>query len=420
MNYEYISEKIGLKKDFLIYDESDKLSVLRDIIKNELGLIEKDFPPRQIAFFISDAKNKLISPKEYELQVDSKIKEVVAKVYSRYEKRLQANNAMDFDDILSKLLCVLQIPEILDFYQERYKYIMVDEYQDTNLTQYKIVRLLSEKYRNLAVVGDDWQSIYSWRGADMRNILSFQKDFPDAKVVKLEQNYRSTKKIITAANVVISQNTQALKKELWTENEEGNHILYVTASDDKAEANYIAENITEYMKGQNSFSQGKKEDANLESSSLLGRGDSEVRAYADNLILYRTNAQSRSIEEALMKQAIPYKVVGGLKFYDRMEIKDILAYLRVILNLSDAVALKRIINTPSRKIGPKSIELLDSYKQNFAIEYFDVLESLDELEDFKPAAKMALQEFYQIMKECIALSEKISVKDLIEQIILKI
>lgn len=392
---EKVGEHIGLRKDFLIYDESDKLSVMKDIVKNELGLIEKEYPPRQIAYFISDAKNKSISAKQYDSQVDSNLKEVVAKVFERYEKRLQENNAIDFDDILAKLLLCLEIPEVLEHYQERYEYIMVDEYQDTNMLQYEIVRRLAEKNGNLAVVGDDWQSIYSWRGADMRNIINFKKDYPNALVVKLEQNYRSTKKIIAAANTVIKNNTESLDKELWTENDEGKHLSYVVAPDDRSEANFIAENIEKYIK-------------------------EDFGKYADNLILYRTNAQSRSLEEALLKKAIPYKVVWGMKFYDRKEVKDILAYLRVIHNSSDPVSLKRIINTPSRKIWAKSLEVLDELKNGFGISHFEVLENILEVEELRAAAKQAMFDFYTVMKELIEQSENINVSSLIREIINKI
>ncbi|MCD5375256.1 UvrD-helicase domain-containing protein [Candidatus Gracilibacteria bacterium] len=388
---QQVSERIGLKKDFLIYDESDKMSVMKDIIKNEMGLIEKEYPPRQIAFYISDAKNKSINAAGYKTQVDSNLKEVVATAFEKYEKRLEGNNAIDFDDILGKLLEVLEIPELLKIYQEKYKYVMVDEYQDTNLVQYNIVRLLAEKYGNLAVVGDDWQSIYSWRGADMRNIINFKKDYPEATVIKLEQNYRSTKHIIAAANTVIKNNKEALDKELWTDNVQGNQIQYASAVDDRSEASYIADNIIDHVKD------GGK--------------------YSDNLILYRTNAQSRGLEEALLKNTIPYKVIGGMKFYDRKEVKDMLAYLRCILNPHDPVALKRIINTPTRKIGAKSIEVLDSYREGFGIGYFQILENIDEVEDLRPAAKLALQDFSQIFSQFFAMSEKVSVSELIGEII---
>lgn len=388
---EQVSQRIWLKKDFLIYDESDKMSVMKDIIKNEMWLIEKEYPPRQIAFFISDAKNKSINAAGYKSQVDSNLKEVVATAFEKYEKRLSDNNAIDFDDILWKLLEVLEIPGILAIYQEKYKYIMIDEYQDTNLVQYNIVRLLAEKYGNLAVVGDDWQSIYSWRWADMRNIINFKKDYPNAVVIKLEQNYRSTKHIISAANTVIKNNKEALDKELWTDNVEWNLIQYASAVDDRSEANWIADNIKDNIK--------------------------EWGKYLDNLILYRTNAQSRGLEEALLKNTIPYKVIWGMKFYDRKEVKDMLCYLRCILNPHDPVALKRIINTPSRKIGAKSIEILDQYKEWFGIWYFQILENIDEVEDMRPAAKLALQEFSIMFQQFFKMSERISVSELIWEIV---
>lgn len=389
-----VSQKILLRKDFIIYDESDKLSIMRDIIKNELWLIEKEYPPRQIAYFISDAKNKSITPKWYEEFVDSNLKEIVAKVYKRYQERLWENNAIDFDDILWKLLQVFEIPEILTVYQEKYKFIMIDEYQDTNLVQYKIVQLLAQKYWNLAVVWDDWQSIYSWRWADMRNILEFKKDYPNAKIVKLEQNYRSTKTIIHAANTVIKNNKESLDKELWTDNVEWEKIQYVSAQDDRGESIWIAENILQHVK--------------------IGW------KYGDNLILYRTNAQSRGIEEALLKKAIPYKVIWGMKFYDRKEIKDILSYLRVILNPSDPVAFKRIVNIPTRKIGNKTLETLDVYRASFGIWYFEVLDNISGLDDIRPAAKTALQEFTDIIKDISAKSSRMNVSQLIGEIISQI
>ena len=386
----YLPEElwIWLKKDFVIYDESDKLSVLKSILKNTLYLEEKEFPARQIAFYISNAKNNLITAKWYENEVDSSIKEVVFKVYIEYEKNLAMNNALDFDDILVKTLALLRIPKILDEYQERYKYLMIDEYQDTNAPQYEIVKLLAEKYRNLAVVGDDSQSIYSWRWADMRNIINFRKDYSDALIVKLEQNYRSTKKIIAWANAVIAKNISGIKKELWTENDEGQHISYIEAPDDKIEASIIA--------------------------NIIKEADGE---YIDNLILYRTNAQSRKIEEALMIANIPYRVIWWQKFYDRKEIKDLLWYLRVIHNQNDVVSMKRIINTPTRKIWAKSIETLDNYKENFWLTYPQIIENIDEVEEIKPAAKKAIAAFNEIFVELVKNSEKMIVSELIREII---
>jgi len=380
--------QIWLRKDFVIYDEQDKLSVLKNILKNKLNLDEKEFPARQIAFYISNAKNSLITAKWYEKEVDSTIKEVVYKAYLEYEKDLISNNAIDFDDILIKTYAALRISKILEEYQEKYKYLMVDEYQDTNLVQYEIVKLLADRYKNLAVVGDDSQSIYSWRGADMRNIINFKKDYPDALIIKLEQNYRSTKKIISWANSVIDKNTSGIKKELWTDNSEWEHINYIEAPDDKIEASIITNIIKE-----------------------------KAWNYKDNLILYRTNAQSRKIEESLMTSWIPYRVIWGQKFYDRKEIKDLLAYLRVIFNPNDTVSMKRIINTPTRKIWNKSIQTLDMYKENFWLTYPQIIENIDEVEELNSWAKNAIKIFNTLFEDLVKLSHEILVSELIQKVI---
>jgi DNA helicase-2/ATP-dependent DNA helicase PcrA len=386
----YLPEElwIWLKKDFVIYDESDKLSVLKWIIKNKLKLEEKEFPARQVAFYISNAKNSLITAKWYESEVDSSIKEVVFQAYLEYEKDLSLNNALDFDDILVKTLALLRIPKILNEYQEKYKYLMVDEYQDTNAPQYEIVKLLAQRYRNLAVVWDDSQSIYSWRWADMTNIINFRKDYSDALIIKLEQNYRSTKKIIAWANAVIQNNISWIKKNLWTENDDGEHISYIEAPDDKTEASIITNIIKE-----------------------------KEWSYIDNLILYRTNAQSRKIEEALMIANIPYRVIWGQKFYDRKEIKDLLWYLRIIHNRNDLVSMKRVINTPTRKIWAKSIEILDIYKDNYWLSYPQILENIDEVEELKPWAKKAIWEFHCILQNLVKFSWEKVVSELIREII---
>ncbi len=398
--YEDICEHLWLRKDFVIYDESDKMSLLKSILKNDLQLDIKEFPPRQVAFYISNAKNALINAKQYEKEVDSQIKEVVWKVFTKYEEKLRQNNAMDFDDILIKALNLLKIPKVLKYYQEKYKYLMIDEYQDTNASQYEIVRLLALKYNNLAVVGDDSQSIYSWRWANMQNIINFRKDYPNALIVKLEQNYRSTKTIIWAANEVIGKNTSWIKKELWTENSEWNKITYIEAPDDKLEAKIICDIIKEKNTAV----------GNAGLHSLQG-------SYSDNLILYRTNAQSRKIEEALMIANIPYRVIWGQKFYDRKEIKDILCYLKAIFNPDDIVAVKRIVNTPTRKIWPKSVQTLDSYRENFWLNYYQIIENAEEVEEFKPAAKKAIIAFGEIYKTLIEQSEKLVVTDLIKLIL---
>ena len=383
--------QIGLKKDFVIYDEQDKLSVLKNILKNKLNIDEKEYPARQIAFYISNAKNNLTTAKWYEKEIDSTIKEIVFKAYIEYEKDLISNNAIDFDDILIKTYAVLRISRILEEYQEKYRYLMVDEYQDTNLVQYEIVKLLASKYRNLAVVWDDSQSIYSWRWADMRNIINFKKDYSEALVVKLEQNYRSTKKIISWANAVIAKNISWIKKELWTDNVEGNNIQYIEAPDDKIEASIIAEIIKEKNDNWSSLS--------------------------DNLILYRTNAQSRKIEEALMIKNLAYRVVWWMKFYDRAEIKDLLAYLRVIHNPNDTVSMKRIINTPTRKIWAKSIETIDYYKEHFSLTYPQIIENIDEVEELNNWAKSAIKGFNIIFEDLVKRSHQIVVSELIREIV---
>lgn len=399
-------DTIWFWKDFVIYDESDKLSVIKWIIRDDLKLDEKKYPPRSIASFISNAKNALITASKYERYVDSHIKEIVNKVYQIYEKRLEENNSLDFDDILLKTLEILQIPENLEMYQERYKYIMVDEYQDTNQVQYEIVKLLASKYRNLAVVWDDWQSIYSWRWADMRNILNFEKDYPEALIIKLEQNYRSTQNIINAANIVIKNNKTSLDKTLFTQNDVWEKIIFIDAPTDRIESSTIAKIIKE-----------KTPSASLPPQS---RGIEGELSYSQNLILYRTNWQSRALEEALMVEWIPYKVVWGLKFYDRMEIKDLLAYLRVIHNPNDVVSIKRIINVPSRKIWPTTLLKLDDYKNNFWVNYLQIFENIEEVDDLNSWAKRAVYSFYEILLSLMESSKKLEVSELIDEIIEKI
>ncbi len=418
---------VNLKKDFLIYSEEDKLKVLKDIIVNDLKLDEKQFKARQIAYYISEAKNSFLTAKDYGSVVDSYIKEKVMDAYKIYEVKMIENNALDFDDILFKTLQLLKNPNILEYYQEKYKYIMVDEYQDTNLVQYEIVKLLASKYRNLAVVWDDWQSIYSWRGADMRNILNFKRDYSEAIVVKLEQNYRSTKHIIESANCVVKNNKTALEKTLWTDNEHWEKICLIEAPDDKLEASIVAKIIKEKVSNNSVILNEMKDPlSNAENIKQSSRDSSDkssewqVSKYSDNLILYRTNWQSRQIEEALMSEWIPYKVVGWLKFYDRKEVKDILWYLRAIYNSNDVISFKRIINTPSRKIGSRTLEVLDIYKDNFSLPYFQILENVEEIEDLNNWAKRSVKEFFNLMLNFKENANRLEVADLIEYIIKKL
>ena len=383
-------ETIWYRKDFTIYDETDKKSIIKEILKNK-WFDEKLYPPAQIGFHISNAKNALITPEYYANKANNEFTKVVLEVYHQYEKRLKDLNALDFDDILINTLKILENPENLAYYQEKYKYFMVDEYQDTNAPQYKIIKLLASGTRNLCVVWDDWQSIYSWRWADMTNILNFEKDYPEAKVIKLEQNYRSTKNIIWAANTLIANNKNARKKTLFTDNVEWEAIQIIDAIDDREESRVIADIIKD-----------------------------KWGSYSDNLVLYRTNSQSRAIEEAFMRSWIPYQVIWWMKFYDRAEIKDIIAYLKIIKNHTDVVSLKRIINVPARKIWATTQNILFDYSYSFEISAIEVIENIDEVEEIKPAAKASLKRFYEIYSYLLKVSKELTVWDLISEIVDKV
>ncbi len=334
-------EKLGYKREFTIYDEDDKMVVIKRLIK-ELGINEKNYQPRSVRAVISDAKNRMLSPTEWlEENPDARSKPYY-KLYEAYERTLKSNNALDFDDLLVKTLELLsQHPPVLESYQRKFRYIMVDEYQDTNAAQYQLVRLLAGESRNLCVVGDDDQSIYSWRGADIRNILSFENDFPGCKVIRLEENYRSTATILDAANEVIAHNSARKAKRLWTQGEEGDRLRFFRALDEREEAAYVAENI--------------------QSRIREGTSPGEIA------VLYRTNAQSRVLEEALVRRGIRYGVYGGLKFYDRKEVKDAIAYLRLLVNPADDVSLRRVINEPRRAIGDSTVDALEVYARQEGI-----------------------------------------------------
>lgn len=329
-------EKLGYKRQFAIYDEDDRMSVIKAVLK-ELNLGDKEYPPKAVKAAISDAKNRMLSPDEWLRDAGDDFRNrKYYEAYRLYERTLRGNNALDFDDLLVKTLELLaEQPPVLEYYQNRFDYILVDEYQDTNRAQYELVRLLTGKKRNLCVVGDDDQSIYGWRGADIRNILDFEKDFPDAKVVKLEQNYRSTGNILDAANQVIAHNQGRKEKALWTQAGEGEKIALYHALDERDEAAFIA----------------------AMTRKLIAHG---ARA-GDVAVLYRTNAQSRVLEEAFVRGGIPYHVYGGQKFYERREVKDLIAYMRALVNPDDDVSLRRIINEPKRGIGETTVEALQSY-----------------------------------------------------------
>ena len=326
---------LGYTSDFVVYDPTDQKTVIKSCIK-ERNMDEKMFAPAYVLSIISDCKEKAVSPKKFlELNQDNPKQRGVGELYAAYEAILKKNNAMDFDDLIRNTVLLFERDEsVLAEYQQRFRYIMVDEYQDTNYMQYRFIYLLAEAHQNICVVGDDDQCIYQWRGADIKNILDFEKDFKGARVIKLEQNYRSTSNILAAAHSVVERNRQRKSKKLWTEQEEGEKLVYYRADNEKDEARYISQEID--------------------------RLHSRELKYKDFAILYRTNAQSRTFEEALSSRGVPYRVLGGLRYYDRKEIKDLVAYMRLVQNPADDLSLKRIINEPKRGIGPKTLEKLET------------------------------------------------------------
>lgn len=348
-------ESLGYTTNFTIYDSDDQRTLMRQVLKT-LEIDPKLYKDRAMLGFISTAKNELVTAAEFELNAGGDFRQKkVAQIYKEYQSQLKKNNALDFDDLIMKTVELFQNnPEVLDYYQERFKYIMVDEYQDTNTAQFKLVSLLAGKYRNLCVVGDDDQSIYKFRGANIRNILDYEKVYPDAKVIKLEQNYRSTQNILDAANAVIRNNRGRKEKALWTEKGAGSRVHFRQFDNAYEEAEYIADDIADKVKN-------------------------DGIAYADCAVLYRTNAQSRLLEERMVVEGIPYHVVGGVNFYARQEIRDILAYLKTIDNGRDEVALRRIINVPKRSIGAASLEKVADYAQMKDITLFDALCEADQI-----------------------------------------
>ncbi|QEH39824.1 ATP-dependent helicase [Chitinophaga sp. XS-30] len=388
--------KLGYPSDFTIYDADDAKSVVKTIV-NELNLDDKHYKPNLVYNRISAAKNSLMSPEEYQhdyyvQQEDQRAnRPLVGKIYDMYAKRCFKNGAMDFDDLLYKMYVLLKgFPEVLAKYQHKFRYIMIDEYQDTNPAQYEIVKLLGAVHENICVVGDDAQSIYSFRGATIQNILQFEKDYDDVKVVKLEQNYRSTKSILNVANEVISKNKGQIEKNLWTDNLEGDKIKLVRTNTDNEEGKFVADTIAE-QKLRNHYAN---------------------REFA---ILYRTNAQSRSFEESLRKMAIPYRIYGGISFYQRKEIKDFLAYLRVIINPRDEESIKRIINYPVRGIGKTTIEKITIYSNEQNITFWQVLENAREF-GFKGGTLEAISNFVTMMHSFRVQLEKQNAYDVAVQV----
>lgn len=381
----------GYTRNFTIYDSSDQLVLVKDCLK-KLNLDDKQFMPRSVLGTISSAKNVLMDAKAFAAQASDFYEQKVADVYALYQEKLRENNAVDFDDLLFLAVRLLQEKEdVREKYQSRFQYILVDEYQDTNHAQYALTKILAARWRNICVVGDADQSIYAWRGADIRNIIDFTRDYPDAASIKLEQNYRSTKTILHAANAVIDNNESRPKKTLWTENPAGNKIIHYQAQTEHDEADYIA-------------------------GIIYNRHEISHEPYGDMAILFRTNAQSRVLEEKLMRYAIPYTMVGGTKFYDRKEIKDVLAYLRLLYNPEDSLSLTRIINVPKRNIGATTMEHVAAYAEEQGISLFEALSSTDEIPVTK-RARTSLENFAAMIFDLLNDIEGKDVLSLIETVI---
>ena len=386
-------DKIGYTRDFVIYDSSDQKVVLKECFK-ELDINDDLYPLSMVQNKIGDAKDNMLTPKKF-LEVNEADFQLVTvgKIYQRYQSKLKKNNALDFDDLIFKAVELLENnPEVLDFYQRKFQYIMVDEYQDTNQTQYKLVSMLASRHKNLCVVGDDDQSIYSWRGADIRNILNFEVEFPKSKVIKLEQNYRSTQTILDTANCVIRNNLGRKDKKLWTSNEKGEQIQFYSADDERAEGMFIANQIR----------------------CMVEEG---TRNYDEFAVLYRTNAQSRVVEEMLIKAGVPYRIFGGLKFYDRKEIKDIIAYLRLMQNPVDDVSLRRVINVPKRGIGDRTVEKIADLAARSEESLLGVLSEDHLMAGFTKKVTESIRDFTGLIRKGGQLKEEMFVKDLIEMIL---
>lgn len=385
-------DKIGYNRSFTIYDREDQITLIRECIK-ERNLNKDMYKESAILSHISNLKDNMVDPNTYinHNYSDFYLRNV-GELYLLYEEKLKQYNALDFDDLIIKAVELLKTyPRVLDYYQRKFQYIFVDEYQDTNKIQYELVRLLSDRHKNICVVGDPDQSIYSWRNADISNILDFEKDFENATTIILEQNYRSTKNILRVANNVIKNNFDRKEKNLWTDNGEGEPIVYKELDNSEDEAIFVAGKISELMnKGYN---------------------------LSDFAILYRTNAQSRSFEEIFVRNNIPYKIVGGVKFYDRKEVKDILAYLKVLDNPADNISLKRIINVPKRGIGNATVEKLEEIASDMGISIYEVLLDLDQVDGLSSRVKNNLKPFIHMMNRLMALKEIMGIKDFIEEVI---
>jgi len=365
-------EHAGIPKNFVIFDEGDRLNAIKQACKSMM-IDEKSYPPRTIGSIISNAKNEMITPSEYTGVASGPTQKTAAQIYPSYERILKEAGALDFDDLINKSVKLLvSNSEIRKKWQQQFRYIMIDEYQDTNAAQYKLIKLLINSDNNIAVVGDDWQSIYSWRGADFRNILNFEKDYPNATIIKLEQNYRSTKAILDAAHAIITKNAKRSDKKLWTEIGQGKPISILQVGDERSEGEAIVRRIKNAV-------------------------DIKSRGLSDFAVLYRTNAQSRSIEEAFIRYNIPYRIVGGQRFYDRKEVKDLMAYLRVIYQPQDRISFERIVNIPARGIGTKSLQNFYEWQEQNNYSLLESLEKVDHNSTLSTKAKNSFIELADII-----------------------
>jgi DNA helicase-2/ATP-dependent DNA helicase PcrA len=380
-------ERLGYSPSFTIYDQNDQITLIKRVL-TDLKLSLQSWPANMIAHRISRAKNSLIYPAAMIKKASNEMEQTLARIYSMYQKRLEESNAMDFDDLLIKPIEIFKrFPPVLEYYQDRFKYILVDEYQDTNHAQYLSLHMLARRHKNICVVGDDDQSIYRWRGADIRNILDFAKDYPKCQKYRLEQNYRSTPNILSTAHSVIRNNTQRHEKQLWTLKTKGEKVNLYQVDDDLSEAKLIVEKIAfEFKKGKKSF--------------------------GEFAVLYRTNAQSRVIEEAFRTESIPYIIVGGVKFYERKEVKDVLAYLRFLCNPADTISLHRIINYPSRGIGEVTFGRLEAFAQKHNINVFQAMGRIAEIDTIKGNTSLKIKNFYKFIKKYRELKDKLSPSEL--------
>lgn len=388
-------EHIGIPRSFVIFDETDRINAVKQVSK-QLHIDEKSFPARTLSGLISGAKNDLMTPQEYADLAASPAQRAAAQVFPLYQQVLRDASALDFDDLIAQTVRLLEMhPEVRAKWQTQFKYIMIDEYQDTNAAQYKLVKLLTNQDKNIAVVGDDWQSIYSWRGADFRNILNFERDYPDCTVIKLEQNYRSTKHILDAAHSVITKNRQRSDKRLWTSAAGGLPVQVLQLVDERAEGGAVVRRIRDGI-------------------------DQGIRKYSDYAVLYRTNAQSRAIEEIFIHYGIPYRIVGGVRFYDRKEIKDLLAYLRLVFQPEDRVSFERIVNVPARGIGAKSVEKFFAWQRASGLTLREALTQSDECSDITPRARKALAELNDILVSMRELVDETPPAALIDSLVRRI